>query len=92
MIGTITSPATGSAHHHPAKAFKANPPNKIADKYVQTSACRESARMAPLLIPAAIRRFARANIGMTTTEAAATMMPGILRSGALCRISVEPDS
>ena len=52
----------------------------------------ESAFMAPLPIPAATRRFARANNGMTTTETAATMMPGMLRSGASCRISVGPDS
>ena len=31
MIGTITSPATGSAHHHPATALKSNPPKRIAD-------------------------------------------------------------
>src|ERR1017187_4507411 len=48
--------------------------------------------MAPLPIPAATRRFAFANNGMTTTEAPATMMPGMLRSDGLCRIRVEPDS
>jgi putative transposase len=37
--------------------------------------------MAPLPIPAATRRFALANIGITTTETAATMMPGMLPYG-----------
>ena len=37
--------------------------------------------MAPLPIPAATRRFALASNGITTTETAATMMPGMLRSG-----------
>ena len=37
-------------------------------------------------------RWPSARIGMTTTEMAATTMPGTLRSGASCRISVEPDS
>jgi hypothetical protein len=32
MIGAITSPATGSAHHHPATAFRSNPPKRIADR------------------------------------------------------------
>ncbi len=38
MIGAITRPATGSAHHQPKSAFRSNPPNRIADKYVQKSA------------------------------------------------------
>lgn len=74
MIGTITSPAPGSAHHQPNKVFRSN------------------ALMAPLPIPAATRRFALANNGMTITAAAATMIPGMLRSGASWPISVEPDS
>ena len=68
MIGTITSPAIGSAHHQPNNAFRSKPPNRIADRYVQKSACLESACMAPLPIPAAIRRFAFASTGMTTTS------------------------
>jgi hypothetical protein len=44
------------------------------------------------LIPAATRRFALANNGITITETAATMMPEILRSGVSRRISAEPDS
>ena len=32
MIGTITSPATGSAHHQPSTALRSKPPNRIADK------------------------------------------------------------
>ena len=48
--------------------------------------------MAPLPIPAATRRLALASNGITTTETAATMMPGMLRSGTSWPISVEPDS
>ena len=92
MIGTITSPATGSAHHQPNNAFSSKPPNRIADRYVQKSACLESAFMALLPIPAATRRFARARSGMTMTEAAATITPGTLRFGASWPIRVEPDS
>lgn len=80
MSGTITSPATGSAHYHPAIAFKSKPPNRRADRYVQKSVCRESACMAPLPIPAATLRLALASIGITITETAATMMSGTLRS------------
>ena len=35
MIGTITNPATGSAHHHPATAFK-----KIRPRESLTNKCR----------------------------------------------------
>ena len=66
--------------------------NRIADRYVQKSACLESAVMAPLPIPTATFRFARASNGMTITAAAATMIPGKLRSGVLWPISEEPDS
>jgi hypothetical protein len=34
MIGTMTRPATGSAHHRPNAAFKSNPPSSMADRYV----------------------------------------------------------
>lgn len=82
MIGTIPNPANGSAHHHRNNAFRTNPHNKTADRYVQKSACLESALMALLPIPAATRRFALASTGITTTETGATMMmPGMLRSG-----------
>src|SRR5438477_8057526 len=37
MIGTITSPATESAHHQPSMAFSSNPPRRIAERYVQKS-------------------------------------------------------
>jgi len=109
MIGTITNPATGSAHQ-PNKAFRSKPPSRIADGYVQKSACLESAFMAllPILAAtgrfarassvrldhhvmrgrflAATGRFARASSAMTTMDTAATMMPGVLRSGDSCRI------
>jgi hypothetical protein len=32
MIGTITSPAIGSAHHQPSTALRSKPPSRIADK------------------------------------------------------------
>ncbi len=31
VIGTMTNPATGSAHHQPNNAFRSKLPNKIAD-------------------------------------------------------------
>ena len=39
MIGTIATPATGSAHHQPKSAFNSSPPKRIAERYVQKSAC-----------------------------------------------------
>jgi hypothetical protein len=36
--------------------------------------------------------MAIASIGITTTETAAIMIPGMLRSGILWPIRVEPDS
>ena len=92
MIGTITTPAAGSAHHHPRSAFKSRPPRRITERYVQKSVCLESALIAALSMPSATRRFARANIGMTTTEVAATMMPRMLRSGFSWRTKVAPES
>ena len=62
------------------------------DRYAQKSACLESACMASLPIPAATRRFAFANMGMTITAAAAMIRPGMLGRGISCRISVEQDS
>ncbi|SPE42850.1 exported hypothetical protein [Candidatus Sulfopaludibacter sp. SbA3] len=59
---------------------------------MQKSACLKSALMALPPLPAATRRFARANNGITETDTAATMIPGMLRSDDWCRISVEPDS
>ena len=79
MIGTITNPATGSAHHHPNNAFSNKPPKRMPDRYMQKSACLESACMAPLPIPTATRRFALARTGMTITAATAITTPGMLR-------------
>ena len=52
MMGAITSPATGSAHHQPSKAFRTKPPNRIADRYAQKSACLESALMPAIAVEA----------------------------------------
>ena len=79
MIGTMTSPATGSAHHQPTVAFRSKPPNRIADKYVQKSVCLESACIAALPRPRATRRLALARRGMTTSETVARTMPGMVR-------------
>src|ERR1017187_3663713 len=92
IIGTIASPAAGSAHHQPNRAFSSKPPKRIPERYVQKSACRESALMGLLPIVEATRRLALANSGMTTSEAAAIKMPGILRSGATCRTRLKYDS
>src|ERR1700722_113104 len=78
MIGTIATPATGSAHHQPRSAFNSRPPKRIAERYVQKSVCLESALIAALSIPSATRRFALANSGMTTTETAENTIPGML--------------
>jgi len=64
MIGTITTAATGSAHHQPRSAFNSRPPKRIAERYVQKSVCLESALIAALSIPSATRRFALANNGI----------------------------
>src|SRR5215472_7811310 len=53
IIGTIANPATGSAHHQPKDAFSSKPPSRMAERYVQKSACLASALIAPLSIPAA---------------------------------------
>jgi len=74
-------PATGSAHHQSRSAFNSRPPKRIAERYVQKSVCLKSALIAALSVPSATRRFALATSGMTTTETAATAMPGMLRSG-----------
>lgn len=59
--GTIASPATGSAHHQPTRAFRTRPTSRIADKYAHRSVCRESAASAALESAVATRRFARAS-------------------------------
>ena len=93
MIGTITSPATGSAHHHPATAFRSKPPKRIADRYVQKSVCRESAFIAPLPIPAATRRLALASNPPTTNDRETLDLGAGIVSGNLERyaaLSVAP--
>jgi hypothetical protein len=60
IMGTITSAAAGSAHHHPSCALRRRPPRRIAERYVQNSACLASAFMAPLSMPSATFRLALA--------------------------------
>ncbi len=79
--GTIASPATGSAHHQPTRAFRTRPTSRIADRYAHRSVCRESAASAALESAVATRRFARASNGITMTDSAATAMPTGLESG-----------
>lgn len=43
IIGTITKAATGSAHHQPSSAFSRSPARRIAERYVHSSVCLESA-------------------------------------------------
>jgi hypothetical protein len=83
--GTIASAATGSAHHHPSVARSSNPPSRIADSHAQTSVCIASDASARLDRPVATPRFARARIGMTRSESAASTMPVTLTSGT-CRV------
>jgi hypothetical protein len=86
MIGTITSAATGSAHHHPSRALRSRPPRRIAERYVQKSACLASAFMAPLSMPNATFRLALASSGMTNRAVAAMTIPSTLASGASWRM------
>src|ERR1019366_2515385 len=70
IMGTMTRPASGSAHHHPRSALSRSPPNTMAERYMQNSDCRASARMAPEPRLAADCRLALASRGITTTAAA----------------------
>jgi hypothetical protein len=92
MIATIIKAAIGSVHHQPKSAFKSSPQSRMADKYVQKSVWRESARMATLESAAATCLLDRASNGITITETAASAMPGILRSGTSRRIKMDADS
>jgi hypothetical protein len=58
MIGVMTRAATGSDHHHPVAAFKIKPTNKMAERYVQKSACLASANIAALPSCSPTRFFA----------------------------------
>ena len=51
MIGTMTSAATGSAHHHPTVAFSKRPPRRMAESQVQSAVFVASASSA--LLPVA---------------------------------------
>ena len=73
--------ATGSAHHSPNKHVKINPASRIADKYVQNSACLASVCMAALPKRAPLF-LARESNGMTIKETQAKIIPGMPRSGA----------
>ncbi len=92
MIGTIARPATGSAHHQPNSQLSPRPPRRMAESTAQRSVWRESACKAPELRPAATLRFARARIGMTISDTAASTMPTRLSSGASRSHSVLADS
>lgn len=59
----------------------------MAESHVHRLVCIASARNARLPSEIATHRFARASSGMTTTDAAATMMPGIVLCGCSRRYS-----
>src|SRR5437899_1594796 len=82
MIGTMTKPATGSAHHSPNSALSSNPPSRMAERYVQKSVWRASAAIAALPRPTPTLLFARARRGIAINETAATTIPGTLLAGA----------
>ena len=81
IIGTMIKAATGSAHHHPDRAFSTSPPSRIADRYTQNSVCCASAAIAALFNSLATRRLARVSNGMTIKDAMARTIPMRLRSG-----------
>jgi hypothetical protein len=97
MIGTITSPAIGSARHHPKSRIQYQDAQQDARQIHAEIRWLESACLAPLAIPAATRRFARANKGIATTDTEAIKMrassvPALhagtsvdLHSGDVCR-------
>src|ERR1039457_6170544 len=66
----------------PQKRIDRSPPNTIAERYMQNSDCRASARMALLPRLAADWRLARASRRIATTEAAVNAMPAMLSCGA----------
>ncbi len=45
MMGTMMSPASGSAHHNPSRAFRSKPTTKMADRYAQNSVCVTKERL-----------------------------------------------
>ena len=89
MIGVMTRAATGSAHHHPATAFKTNPTTRMAERYVQKSACLASANIAALPSCSPTRFFAWERRGIATKAAQATIIPAMLCAGACLRNRLE---
>src|SRR5438477_7770558 len=78
----MTNAATGSAHAHPNSALAASPVRVDADKYVQSVVWVDSAIRVRLPIAAAVRRFAHASVGMTTSDTAVSTMPTVDASGS----------
>lgn len=81
--------ATGSDHHHPVAAFKIKPTNKMAERYVQKSACLASANIAALPSCSPTRFFAWERRGIATKAAQATTIPAMLCAGACLRHRLE---
>jgi len=73
----LTAATSATITATPRPAPPPDQPTRMADRYVQNSVCRKSVCMAALPIPAATFRLALANNGITTTETAAIMMPGM---------------
>jgi hypothetical protein len=75
--------------------FNGSPGNAIQEQAPQQNAGKVRAKICLSgigLHGSATRRLALASSGVTTTDTAATMMPGMLRSAISCRVIVEPDS
>lgn len=89
MIGVMIRAASGSDHHHPVAAFKIKPTNKMAERYVQKSACLASANIAALPSCSPTRFFAWERRGIATKAAQATTIPAMLCAGACLRHRLE---
>jgi hypothetical protein len=79
--------ATGSAHHHPSRAFAPSPSSTTPDSQAHSSVCRASETTAWEPSGAPRRRLARARIGISTSDRPAITMPTGLASGPSCERS-----
>ena len=71
----MTSPAMGSAGHHPAQAFSPTPSKVAAEVAAQNAVSAESAIWVRLPSALPVRRLATASPGMTSSAAAAIASP-----------------
>ena len=80
----------GSAHHHPRHALATSPSRSVNDSHEHASVSFASARRSPLPSRAATRSLAMESSGMTTRDATAIAIPGVLASGGSDFQSASP--